>query len=168
MLTATEVSATSRMEDHLLYLAHIPMYPRKLAAVSHCKWALDFNIEKVILKSWSNCCPQKRLSSLEDTWSCWSFLLPILLSRQNQAIRETVIQMPWFASWHIKVTQNWFMMFTNSNSGQLYIQFSCASCRDKSPKERDGREWGTALPCLFVSLEYLGSFLQCFFFPLHM
>lgn len=30
MLTATEVSATGKREDHLLYLAFLPLYPRKL------------------------------------------------------------------------------------------------------------------------------------------
>lgn len=117
MLTTSKVSAIRRVENHLLYLVCTPPYPRKLAALSRCKSAPDINTGKLILESRSNCCPQKRLYSLEASWSCWPFPLPPPGRQKNQAIHEKVTQMPWFASWHIKVTQAWFMSPPNSNLG---------------------------------------------------
>jgi len=47
MLTTSKVSARRRVGSHLLYLAHTLPYQRELAAVSHCKSALDTNTGKL-------------------------------------------------------------------------------------------------------------------------
>lgn len=59
MLTTTKVLAVKRVENHLPYLVYTPPYPRRLATVSHCKSVPELNTGKLILESWSSCCPQK-------------------------------------------------------------------------------------------------------------
>lgn len=59
------LSNIRRVGKYFFYLAYMPLSPRKLAAVPHCKLALGVKRGKFIVEVQSNYCPHKRFPSLE-------------------------------------------------------------------------------------------------------
>lgn len=64
MLTTGKVPAVRRVENHLLYLAYTPKYPKKFAAVSHCKLSTRHKHRQTqFLKAGATADPQKTFQS---------------------------------------------------------------------------------------------------------